>query len=158
MPPASYTELKDAITRAYPELSKQLQRIARFALDKPHDLALHTVAALAEAAQVQPSAVIRFANALGYSGFSEMQQVFRGHLVERSSSSYRERIEQLRTRQRNGQRTVHDGPWAETAEQLGGFYLIEADDLDEALAWAKKLPMAGDGSVEVRPLGETAEG
>ena len=101
MPPASYTELKDAITRAYPELSKQLQRIARFALDKPHDLALHTVAALAEAAEVQPSAVIRFANALGYSGFSEMQQVFRGHLVERSSSSYRERIEQLRTRQRN---------------------------------------------------------
>jgi DNA-binding MurR/RpiR family transcriptional regulator len=105
MPPASYTELKDAITRAYPELSKQLQRIARFALDKPHDLALHTVAALAEAAEVQPSAVIRFANALGYSGFSEMQQVFRGHLVERSSSSYRERIEQLRTRQRNGQRS-----------------------------------------------------
>lgn len=59
-------------------------------------------------------------------------------------------------RQRNGARTVHDGPWAETAEQLGGFYLIEAADLDEALAWAKKLPMAGDGSVEVRPLGETA--
>ena len=55
-------------------------------------------------------------------------------------------------RQKDGQRTVHDGPFAETREQLGGFYLIEADDLDEALAWAKKLPMASEGSVEVRPL------
>ena len=49
-------------------------------------------------------------------------------------------------------RTVHDGPFAETREQLGGFYLIDAADLDEALGWAKKLPMAAEGSVEVRPL------
>lgn len=60
-------------------------------------------------------------------------------------------------RQRDGQRSVHDGPWAETAEQLGGFYLIEADDLDEAIAWAKKLPMASNGAIEVRPLGEVPE-
>lgn len=97
----NYDDLKDAITRAYPGLSKQLQRIARFALEKPHDLALGTVAALAEATEVQPSAMIRFANALGYGGFSEMQQVFRGHLVERSAS-YRERIDQLRRKQLNG--------------------------------------------------------
>ena len=64
-----------------PSCPKQLQRIARFALEQPHDLALGTVAAVAEAAEVQPSAMIRFANALGYGGFSEMQQVFRGHLV-----------------------------------------------------------------------------
>lgn len=104
MPTSSYAELKDAITQAYPGLSKQLQRIARYALEKPDDLALSTVAAVAEANEVQPSAMIRFANALGYRGFSEMQQVFRGHLVERSSSSYRERIDQLRSHQRNGQR------------------------------------------------------
>lgn len=97
----NYDDLKDAITRAYPGLSKQLQRIARFALEKPHDLALGTVATLAEATEVQPSAMIRFANALGYGGFSEMQQVFRGHLVERSAS-YRERIDQLRRKQLNG--------------------------------------------------------
>ena len=66
----TYDELKDAITRVYPDMSKQLQRIARFALEKPHDLALGTVAAVAEATEVQPSAMIRFANALGYSGFS----------------------------------------------------------------------------------------
>jgi hypothetical protein len=48
-------------------------------------------------------------------------------------------------------RTVHDGPFAETREQLGGFYLIEAADLDGAIAWAKKLPVAGTGSIEIRP-------
>jgi len=48
-------------------------------------------------------------------------------------------------------RTVHDGPFAETREQLGGFYLIEAADLDEAIAWAKKLPVAANASIEIRP-------
>jgi hypothetical protein len=46
---------------------------------------------------------------------------------------------------------VTDGPFAETKEQLGGFYLLECQDLDEALAWAKRLPVHG-GSVEVRPV------
>lgn len=101
---ANYDELKDAIARTYPDLSKQLQRIARFALEKPHDLALGTVAAVAEATEVQPSAMIRFANALGYDGFSEMQQVFRDHLVAHAerSASYRERIEAMRRGQSNG--------------------------------------------------------
>ena len=91
----SYDELKDAISDSYPRMSPQLQRIARFALEKPHDLALGTVAAVAKASDVQPSSMIRFANALGFSGFSQMQQVFQGHLVERSAS-YRERIDQMR--------------------------------------------------------------
>ncbi|MEO8155415.1 MAG: MurR/RpiR family transcriptional regulator [Rhizobacter sp.] len=91
----NYDDLKAAISRAYPKLPKQLQLIARFSLDKPNELALGTVAAVAEAAGVQPSALIRFANALEFGGFSEMQQVFREHLVERSVS-YRERIGQLR--------------------------------------------------------------
>jgi len=94
-PAATYEELKDAISRAYPGMSRQLQRIAHFALDRPNELALGTVAAVAEAAQVQPSSLIRFANALAFSGFSEMQLLFRGHLVARSSS-YRNRIDQLR--------------------------------------------------------------
>lgn len=91
----SYEELKEAITLGYPRMSPQLQRIARFALEKPHDLALGTVATVAKATDVQPSSMIRFANALGFSGFSQMQQVFQGHLVERSAS-YRERIDQMR--------------------------------------------------------------
>ena len=97
----TYAELRDSIIRVFPDMSNQLQRIARFALEKPHDLALGTVASVAEATAVQPSAMIRFANALGYGGFSEMQQVFRSHLVERSAS-YRERIDQMRRLQVNG--------------------------------------------------------
>ena len=50
------------------------------------------------------------------------------------------------------QQTLHDGPFAETKEQLGGYYLIEAPDLDAAIGWAKKIPMPGRGSVEVRPV------
>lgn len=52
----------------------------------------------------------------------------------------------------DGASSLHDGPFAETKEQLGGFYLIEAADLDAALAWARKLPLAGAGSIEVRPV------
>lgn len=55
-------------------------------------------------------------------------------------------------RTQSGRQTLHDGPFAETKEQLGGFYLVEADDLDGAIALARKIPLARDGSVEVRPL------
>ncbi|MEE3627794.1 YciI family protein [Nitrospirillum sp. BR 11752] len=51
-----------------------------------------------------------------------------------------------------GIKTVHDGPFAETKEQLGGFYLIEAPDLEAALAIARQVPLAANGAVEVRPL------
>ena len=57
-------------------------------------------------------------------------------------------------RMRNGKRLVTDGPFAETREQLGGFFLIEANDLDEALAIAERVPMARHGTVEVRPVVE----
>jgi DNA-binding MurR/RpiR family transcriptional regulator len=94
-PATTYEELKETIAAAYPRLSPQLQRLSRFALEKPHDLALGTVAAVAQANEVQPSSMIRFANALGFDGFSQMQQVFQSHLVERSAP-YRERIRQMR--------------------------------------------------------------
>jgi DNA-binding MurR/RpiR family transcriptional regulator len=103
MPPTTYDELKQAISARYPSLSKQLQGIARFALERPNDLALGTVAGIADSAGVQPSSMVRFANALDFGGFSEMQQIFRGRLVERSAS-YRERIEQMRQSKRSGGR------------------------------------------------------
>ncbi|HEV8647705.1 MAG TPA: YciI family protein, partial [Burkholderiales bacterium] len=53
---------------------------------------------------------------------------------------------------RNGKVSVTDGPFAETKEQLAGFYMIEAKDLDEALQIAAKIPPARVGSVEVRPV------
>ena len=53
---------------------------------------------------------------------------------------------------RDGKRLVTDGPFAETKEQLGGFYLIDADDLDEAIALAVRVPIARWGTVEIRPV------
>ena len=52
----------------------------------------------------------------------------------------------------DGKQSLHDGPFAETKEQLGGFYLIEAADLDEAIAIAKQVPVYAAGSIEIRPL------
>ena len=56
-------------------------------------------------------------------------------------------------RQERGQTMMTDGPFAETKEQIGGFYILECPDLDQALAWAKRVPYVtfGLGSVEVRP-------
>jgi hypothetical protein len=55
-------------------------------------------------------------------------------------------------RVRDGKSLITDGPFAETKEQLGGYYLVEATDLDQALALAEKIPGARYGSVEVRPI------
>ena len=52
----------------------------------------------------------------------------------------------------DGKKTVHDGPFAEAKEQLGGFYLVEVADLDEAISIAKKVPVLQGGAIEVRPL------
>ena len=54
-------------------------------------------------------------------------------------------------RVRDGERVLSDGPFAETKEQLGGYYLLDCKDLDDALEWAKRIPMPG-GTVEVRPV------
>ncbi|MFN3159336.1 MAG: YciI family protein [Rubinisphaera brasiliensis] len=53
---------------------------------------------------------------------------------------------------RDGQRQLLDGPFAETTEQLGGYYLIDVENLDEAIAIASRLPPAKKGTVEIRPL------
>ena len=55
-------------------------------------------------------------------------------------------------RVRDGERLLTDGPFAETKEQLGGFYLVECEDLDEAIEWAAKIPGAQAGTIEVRPV------
>jgi hypothetical protein len=47
---------------------------------------------------------------------------------------------------------TNDGPFTETKEQIGGYYLFECKDLDEAIAWAARIPGASDGTVEVRPI------
>jgi hypothetical protein len=83
-------------------------------------------------------------------------QAFAAELVEKGlltgGSGLKTATTATTVRKAGGQYGLHDGPYAETKEQLGGFYLIDVPDLDVALAWARKLPLSGDGSVEVRPL------
>ena len=55
-------------------------------------------------------------------------------------------------RVRDGEQTVTDGPFAETKEQLGGFYLVDVDDLDEAIEVAVRIPTVNRGTIEIRPL------
>jgi hypothetical protein len=59
-----------------------------------------------------------------------------------------------RVTKRDGRLKVEDGPFTDSKEQIGGFYLIEAKNLDEALDWAARTPTASDGVVEVRPIWE----
>jgi hypothetical protein len=53
---------------------------------------------------------------------------------------------------RGGKRTIHDGPFAETREQLGGFFIVDVSNLDEAIAIAGRIPGARKGTVEIRPV------
>jgi len=55
-------------------------------------------------------------------------------------------------RVRENKALITDGPFAETHEKLGGYFLLECNDLDEAIRWAEKIPAAKDGSIEIRPL------
>ena len=68
-----------------------------------------------------------------------------GDALEATSSATAVRV-------RNGKTVATDGPFAETKEQLGGYYLVEAKDLDEAIALAARIPAARTGSIEVRPI------
>lgn len=120
---ASYDDLKQARV-AYPGLSKQLQQITRFTLERPNDLALGTVAGVAEAAGVQPSALIRFANALDLGGFTELQRLCRERLLARSGS-YRERIDQMR---RSGKAAAPD---AGVLHQFVDDGVVELGQLEE---------------------------
>ena len=83
-------------------------------------------------------------------------EAFAGELVAagvmRGGAGLKPVVTATTVRTRDGAKTLHDGPWAETKEQLGGFYQIEVPDLDAALAWARKAPLARDGSIEVRPI------
>ena len=78
----------------------------------------------------------------------------------RKSGHYRagEALQQIKTattvRTRNGKLSTTDGPYAETKEQLGGFYLIEAKDLNDAIQVASRIPSAQWGAIEVRPIQE----
>jgi DNA-binding MurR/RpiR family transcriptional regulator len=93
--PASFDALQKAIVERFPNLSKRLQQIASYVLENPSELALETIATVAERAGVQPSSLIRFAQEFGFSGYSEMQRVFRVRLTD-SMPDYKERVRSLK--------------------------------------------------------------
>ncbi|TGG96053.1 MurR/RpiR family transcriptional regulator [Natronospirillum operosum] len=117
--PQTLSDLQNAITERYSELSKRLRQVARYLIDHPGDIAFGTVTVIAQDAGVHPSTLVRFANAFGYSGFSEMQTLFQQNLL-RESPSYTERI-------RIARETLGD-PGSQSPDQLLGEF-IHADTL-----------------------------
>ncbi len=84
-----------------------------------------------------------------YFGYSE--EVF-GAGVAKAGDALQPTSSATTVRVRDGQTLATDGPFAETKEQLGGYYLIDVPDLDEAIKWAAKIPSSRIGSIEVRPV------
>ncbi|MBB6522528.1 MurR/RpiR family transcriptional regulator [Pseudoteredinibacter isoporae] len=89
--PQEYEELIEAISNNHANLSKRLKQIASFALEHPTTMGIETIANIAQSAEVQPSALIRFAKNFGFSGFSDMQRIFQRYVTEQSES-YKERV------------------------------------------------------------------
>ncbi len=94
-PPKDFPGLRARIAGAAGVLPKRLTQVAAYALDHPDEIAFGTVSSIAGDAQVQPSTLVRFSQAMGYQGFSELQEVFRSRLRDRILG-YDERIAQLR--------------------------------------------------------------
>jgi DNA-binding MurR/RpiR family transcriptional regulator len=93
--PRDFPSLKTLIVDRAAEMPKRLVQVATYAVENPDEIAFGTVATIAQNANVQPSTLIRFAQALGYQGFSDLQEVFRSRLRDRVLN-YDERLEQLR--------------------------------------------------------------
>jgi DNA-binding MurR/RpiR family transcriptional regulator len=93
--PKDFASLRAAIALRADQLPKRLMQIAGYALENPDEIAFGTVASIAASADVQPSALVRFARALGYQGFTDLQDVFRSRLRDRVLN-YDERLAQLR--------------------------------------------------------------
>lgn len=90
-------DLRAEIVRRYETLSKRLKQIARYVLDEPNDVALETLAVIAERCGVQPSAIVRFSKSFGFDGASQMQKLLReGLLSTNAALGYSERVRQLR--------------------------------------------------------------
>jgi DNA-binding MurR/RpiR family transcriptional regulator len=102
--PRDFATLKALIIERATELPKRLTQVATYAVENPDDMAFGTVASIAQSADVQPSTLVRFSQALGYQGFSDLQEVFRSRLRDRVLN-YDERLEQLRGHTKDGSKS-----------------------------------------------------
>lgn len=146
--PKDFASLKSLIIEKGAELPKRLTQVAAYALEHPDEIAFGTVASIAQQADVQPSTLVRFSQALGYQGFSELQEIFRDRLRDRVLN-YEERIAQLREHaaQASKANVLLQG-FVDAAEQsLAGMRArIDAGTLDRAvtlLAKAETLYLIG---------------
>ncbi|MCX5515861.1 RpiR family transcriptional regulator [Kaistia algarum] len=110
-PPRDFWTLRNLMVSRQNELPKRLAQVALYAMANPDDVAFGTAASIAEKAEVQPSTLVRFAQAFGYQGFSELQNVFQDRLRDRPAS-YTERLSHLRS---------HAGDGTKTGELFSGF-------------------------------------
>ncbi|MGX9334320.1 MurR/RpiR family transcriptional regulator (plasmid) [Klebsiella grimontii] len=127
--PTQLSLLQDDIRNRYDTLSKRLKQVARYILDNSNNVAFDTVASIAQHADVPPSTLIRFANAFGFSGFNEMKQIFRQHLME-ETVSYTERARLFR-------KTAADdsgAPPEQPSEILDIFTMVNAQALQQLSA------------------------
>lgn len=94
-PPRDYDALRKMVVSRWEDLPRRLTQVAEYALNNPDDVAFGTAASIAAKADVQPSTLVRFSQALGYQGFSDLQDVFRSRLRDRVLN-YDERLAQMR--------------------------------------------------------------
>ncbi|WP_421723527.1 MurR/RpiR family transcriptional regulator [Bauldia sp.] len=133
VPPRDFDGLKDLLIARRESLPRRLVQVAAFALENPDEIAFGTVASVANQAKVQPSTMIRFAQTLGYAGFTDLQDVFRAQLKSQWPD-YRERLARLDARSDDGGTEGLLNGFAETAiasiERLRN--TVSTDDIDRA--------------------------
>lgn len=146
--PRDFAALRALIVARAQSLPRRLTQVASYALDNPDEIAFGTAASVAQRAGVQPSTLVRFSQALGYQGFSDLQDVFRSRLRERVPS-YDERLAQLREHGLNASkaRALLDG-FAEAASRSVAGFQAKADPAAieqavEILAGAKTIYLVG---------------
>lgn len=88
-----------------------------------------------------------------YADYTQYSADMQAAGVMRGGAELKPTLSATTVRVRNGKTVTTDGPFAETKEQLGGYYLIDVPNLDEAVHWAARCPSANGGSIEVRPVG-----
>jgi len=145
--PRDFQSLRGLITNRAQTLPKRLAQVATYALDNPDEVAFGTAASVAEAAFVQPSTLVRFAQSLGFNGFSDLQDVFRSRLRERVLS-YEERLTHLRADSKTHKAAVLYSGFAEAAEKslTDARVRLDGDKLDQAvrqLAKAETIYLIG---------------
>ncbi|WP_244635977.1 MurR/RpiR family transcriptional regulator [Chthonobacter albigriseus] len=111
LPPRDFQSLRDLMVSRRIKLPKRLAQVASFAIGHPDEIAFGTVASIAEKADVQPSTLVRFSQAIGFQGFSDLQAIFRERLRDRVST-YDDRIRRLRS---------DTSPDSRTAQLFDGF-------------------------------------